>query len=321
MPENPVNLHEVDSDPRKTKAVQQLIASHYHVGRLWRDAGLLRRKSDGTRQHDAWEHMTSGALHVAAIGQILEEKGQLDIRDTYDLEEAFLVHDFDKDTETAVVNVARSDEVNWDKVEEIIRAARPIYASLPTEERINRMRQYDDFENETLARLRTQYAGQLQPSVKKGGRIYIARDLVVGGWHDAKLKFEGVSDELIEAQATTEYSACPEVDRLIDEFDNLESKERKQALTRIVVFVTDNAMSNSEFVDHEARLEIVFAKPNNVPLSEAYAKYSGTGETAKEIQKRVGQKAIDLLSKLIDVKPENFVKAVEQRVQRNIAGI
>lgn len=303
-----IDTQHKDGDPRKWPYLRSLIERHSQAIKIWHEFGSMERKpgknfeisGSMVRKHGAPEHMIGGAANCEALGQMLEEKGELDSNDICDVIDAVMVHDSGKPAEVGIIRAAMADDVSWDKVEAVIKTIE--------------IKGRDGL----IVDIKGKWTETMQPNVNKGERIYIARAMIAGKVHKERLKQAGVSDRVIELQSATEYSSCPEVEDLVDNFDNLSAGERKLAIQKMMVHWIDDGMKESVMSTVDDRCEAVFKKPDNILLSEAYRQHNKGGESAKDIQIRVGHKVIDLLARLAGVEPEELLSKVDERVRENM---
>lgn len=319
MPENPVNLHEVDRDPRKMIAVRRLVGKYPEAIDYWHKSGIDERTvatdKDGLikegvmkHKHGVLAHMFGGAMNAEAIGDLLKENGVLNEDQVEETVLANMIHDADKTTDMSFIIMAMGGrdgkgEVSWAKAEEIVRNT--------------------DLQNkdEVVASLKENYGNYFDKEVEVGERVHVARAMVAGRVHKERLAQAGFSPRIIDIQGATEYTGCDEVDELIDKYDQLKPAEKAVVVQKCVVNYVDNGMKESKLVTVEDRTKAVFAKPINVSLSTAYRSWNEKGETAEAKQIRVGKKVEAFLAGLVGVEPDKFLSTVEERVQGNIVGV
>lgn len=313
--ERPVNLHQVDGDPRKMAAVRRLVRKYPDVIAYWHNSGIDERVPVGgsefgveKHKHGVLGHQFGGAMVAEAIGDLLIENGVLNEAQADKTVRANLVHDADKPTDMALITMAmggkdETGEVSWAKVEAIGRNT-----DLPNIE-------------EVLAELKTEYEEYFDKSKDVGERVHVARAFVAGRIHKERLAQAGFSPDIIDIQGSTEYTGCDEVDLLLDMYDQLPIARQKRVIQKCVICYVDNGMKESEIVPVEERTEAVFKKPINVALSTAYRGWNDKGETAEEKQNRVGRRIEAFLAELVRVEPDKFLNVVEQRIQQNILQI
>ncbi len=308
MPENPVNLHEVDGDSRKMIAVRRLVRKYPDAFDYWHKSGIDERLPEGKHKHGVLGHQLGGAMAVEAIGGLLEERGVLNQPEVENTVRANLIHDADKTTDMQFIIMAMGGkdgkgEVSWARVEEIVRKT-----DLP-----NKGQVLDD--------LRKDYGEYMDPGVELGDRVHVARAMIAGRVHKERLARAGFSPQVIDLQGATEYTGCDEVDRLLDIYDQLLPADQAVIVQKCIINYVDNGMKESELVPVEDRTEAVFAKPINVALSKAYVNWNDKGETARDKQNRVGKRVEAFLAGLAGVGPKDFLSVVESKMRRKIAGV
>lgn len=304
MPENPVNLHEVDSDPRKMIAVRHLVGKYPEAIAYWHKSGIDERFPEGKHKHGVLGHQFGGTLAVEVIGDLLREKGVLSEAQVEETALANMVHDADKPTDMAFIIMAMggkdgSGEVSWAKVEEIVGKT--------------------DLQNkeEVLEDLKRNYGRYFDNGVKVGERVHVARAMIAGRIHKERLAQAGFSSRVIEIQGATEYTGCDDVDKILDSGRELTERD----IQMLIINYVDNGMKESELVKVEDRTTAVFQKPINVALSKAYVGWNEKRETAEDKQTRVGRRVEAFLAGLVGVVPDKFLSVVEERVQSKIAGV
>jgi len=307
----PVTTQQKDGDPRKFKVISNLFKDHPDVLPIWHEFDLMERKRGSTpetqvRKHGAPEHMIGGAVNIRALGQLFVERGILGKDDVLEAEEAFLVHDSGKPLEFPMVK-AVAEGATWDDIKTRVEGADPTPSK------------------ELTKSLESQFASQLNPNpgldadIDKGRRIHIARAEVAGALHKDRLLNTGVSKEVVDLQGYTEYSSCPDIETVVDNFNTLEGPERTRAIQELMVHWADDGMMESVMKPIEERCRVVFQKPANIPLNQAYRDFNSRGETAEEIQVRVGHKVEEILSDLLGLdNPSQLYATVDQKLQELI---
>jgi hypothetical protein len=258
------------------------------------------------RKHGASEHMIGGAVNIRALGQLLIEKGILEKVDVLEAEQAFLVHDAGKPFEFPLVK-AVTEGATWKDIQSLIEEIDPTDGKELT----------DSLEKHFASQLNPDPS--LDPNIDKGRRIHIARAEVAGAIHKARLRQEGISENVIALQGSTEYSSCSDIETLVNNFPDLKGEERKSALKALMVHYADDGMIESVMKPIEERCRVVFQKPANIPLNQAYREFNDHGETAEVIQVRVGHEVEGILSNLLGLAdPSQFYTTVDRKLQELI---
>lgn len=287
-----------DEDPNKFVVILDLLKKHRDILPIWREFGIMERKVDAVyRKHRAPEHLIAGALYGQALGQLLAEKDHLSEKDVTDIEEAYLLHDCGKPLEAAIIKAAVSDDSSWSKIEESVAS---IY--LPDKEYL-------------LKSIKERTETFMTSEVEKGVRIHVARSVIAGEIHKERLKSKGIASEIIQMQSTTEYSSCPDVEGLLENYVSFPESEKRLALKRLVVHWLDDSMTESVMKPIENRTKDVFRKENNILLSTAYKYFNNGNESAEEIQIRVGKRVENFLANLIGVQDNEVQNTVEKKLQ------
>lgn len=301
------DINEKDGDPRKLVFVRHLIQEYPEALRVWHEFGLMQRvpgKEPGTevRKHNAMEHMMAGAGAVIELGTILSDKGVLDQNDVHEIAEAFMLHDAGKDLESRMVTAAIANEASW---EDIIAPLKDIRL---------------DNKQAELDGLREKYQRYFGDGSDKGTRIHVTRNLIAGSISRTRLIHEGIDPKVIEIEEAAEYSACPSMEDIVDNLDKMSGSERKTAIQKLVLHWVDDIMTNSTISTIDERIKTVFQKPANRPLSEAYRNFNAGGESAEEIQIRVGKKIEQTLAKLAGIgNPDELVPTIKGKLQEKIS--
>lgn len=327
--EGPIDLLEKDGDPRKTAYFSGLALHHSKAVSLWQEVGLMSKMALGDRDaekdsrwghsvrrvandeyerriHFAPEHMLTVMAAAQSLGELLLEKGHLDSENVYSVVEAAAVHDAGKEREYLSVTLALT--ASGEREMKIRLEEKDIEIS---EAELGAMWRIND----------------------PGVRAQKAYDLA-GGWSEKKLREKGFSGESIALQKMVAHVSCPEIEVLLVSFDKLPQREKIKAIQKLVMHYIDDIVTNPNIIDAEItgvgtdRQNTLNRRCEQNRQDIRYREYdhawkkdprNKTGETAFDMQERVGRMVEEKLAKLLGIEdPLTLPAVINERIVKNI---
>ncbi len=314
---SPIDTQHRDNDSRKTAFTIDLLHHHQDALRIYQSFGLMV-KVDQKRKHMAPEHMVTVIAGTQALGQLLFEGGILsDETKIFETESAAAIHDAGKELEFQLVTAAQKDTVVSSDYQNIL--AQPNI-------------QISD--QQTFETKISEYFPQLVSTVPKGIRTQAAYDLA-GSINELRLQAKNVSSDILKIQKMVGHSSCPEIETLIDSFDQLNDTQKQQSLQIFVLHYLDDLVTNPNIIDPQIttdagnnRLNALDRRCLQNENNPKYQEYNlawkndprnTTGETAFAMQRRVGHRVETFLANLLGVAdPLTLPSLIDQRIKENI---
>lgn len=320
---SPIDTQHRDHDPRKTAFAVNLLHQHQDALRIYQDFGLMVKVSNPEnggqkRKHMAPEHMVTVIAGTQALGQLLSESGILsDKSKIFETEQAAAIHDAGKELEFLLVNTALKDNPTSTDYQNIL--------SNPNIKISNQ---------HTFNTKIAEYFPKMISSVSKGIRTQAAYDLA-GDINELRLQEKGVSSDILKIQKMVGHSSCPEIEKLVDSFDQLDDSKKQQALQIFILHYLDDLVTNPNIIDPQITTDFVGNRLNaldrrclqneNNPKYQEYNlawkndSRNPTNETAFAMQRRVGHKVETFLANLLGVKdPLTLPSLIDQKIKENI---
>jgi len=325
---SPIDTQHRDHDPRKTAFTVDLFRPNHHQDalRIYQDFGLMAKVSNSEtggqkRKHMAPEHMVTVIAGTQALGQILSESSILsDKSKIFETEQAAAIHDAGKELEFLLVNTALKDNPTSTDYQNILTSPNIKISDRQT------------FDSKIA-----EYLPKIVSSVPKGIRAQAAYDLA-GDVNELRLQEKGVSLDILKIQKMVGHSSCPEIEKLVDSFDQLSDAKKQQSLQIFILHYLDDLVTNPNIIDPQIttdtdgnRLNALDRRCMQNENNPKYQEYNlawqndprnPTGETAFAMQRRVGHKVETFLANLLGVDdPLTLPSLIDQRIKENIAKI
>lgn len=339
LPER-VDLQKKDGDPRKTAYFVDNLMNYHRVVQIWKDFGALekvtftddkkaqsdaekgisvklRKETWEERKHMAPEHCLTVEAGCRVLGQVLEEKGLIDGFDLKMLSSVALIHDAGKFLEFNLVSMALIDNPDKEKMLDFIKSQYGLYY-LDSEAQKDMNNAVEEIVNCGQSGMRGLIAYDLASRIN-GRRLITAR----------------VNEGLVEIQAQVGHSSCPEMEILLNEFEGKVGHTKQLAVVKLVIHYVDDIVTNPNIID--PRIDVLpdgsrqNALDRRCEQNEKNAKYKdynlawpeyskrGNGETAFQMQKRVGKMVEAKLAELLGIEdPLTLPAIINQKIEKNI---
>ncbi len=337
----PIDILRKDGDPRKTAFFVGMLSRHKGLFRLWKEFGLLEKmqiqredvaykdqvagfsvrqihRGEFTgwerRKPNVTEHMITVAAGAQALAQMAVETGHLINRDVDLSEQAALAHDLDKLLEVKITgdstNVDYTTESFLDSIKGKIRS----YG-------INNLTKFGS--------LIANYKRRTE-NVDFGVRAVVAFDLAASVGRRCLIE-KGIDLDVADIQRMVAFNTCPQIEELINGFDQLESEERKKAILIFIMHYMDDIVVNPNIIDTTITMssegERLNALDRRMQQNDTNPRYDNFnygwkeiyGETAFQTQRRVGHMVEAKLAKLLGVDDSlTLPSAIDAKIQKNI---
>ncbi len=319
----PIDTQHKDNDSRKTAFAVDLMLRHKNAVSIYQDFGLMVKIPTSEtvikkRKHFAPEHMVTVIAGTQALGQLLLENDDLsDKSEIYEIEKAAAIHDAGKELEFSLVNAALKEPILLDEYKNILNNPNIKIA-----------------DKETFYIKIAEFSSKMDSKIPKGTRVQAAYDLA-GDINDLRLKEKSVSLNLLKMQKMVGHTSCPEIEELIDSFNKLDSFKKQQTIQFFVIHYLDDIVTNPNIIDPTISENINGEKLNaldrrclqneNNPKYQEYNlawkhdSRNKTGETAFDMQRRVGHKVETFLANLLNIEdPLTLPSLIDNKIKNNI---
>lgn len=336
-----VDTQHKNSDSQKTAFTVDLMLHHKDAVSIYQDFGLMVKipiddeitaKKDiawghsvkttkigwERRKHFAPEHMVTVIAGTQALGQLLMECGILTNKtEVFEIEKAAAIHDAGKELEFSLVNAALKEPIVLGEYKNILNS--------PNIKIGNKEAFYAKI---------AEFSPKMDSKTSKGIRAQAAYDLA-GEINELRLKEKNISPDLLKMQKMVGHASCPEVEKMVDSFNKLDSEKKRQAIQIFVIHYLDDIVTNPNIID-PAITESVDGKKLNAldrrciqnENNSKYQEYNldwkldprnKTGETAFAMQRRVGHKVEKLLAGILGLEdPLLLPSLIDNKIKDNI---
>lgn len=339
---HPVDIQHKDGDPRKTAFAIHTMMVHKRAFAIYKKFGLLEKqpvqdenlekdaawghslrhssKNWERRKHFATEHMVTVIAGVHALGQLFEEKGLLTPADTFDVGEAAAIHDAGKELEFVLVKEVLDKPMSQKSLDSLL-------------EKLNVDKAYLNQIGSDKLEL---YLRLLQEGIPAGIRGLAAYDLA-GDLNELRLEKEGAfSNKIIGIQRMVGHSSSPDIEALLEKFDELSNEEKSLALQTLIMHYVDDVTTNPNVIDPKISIDEKGNRLNALDRrciqNEDNPKYKDynlawqhdprnkTGETAFAMQRRVGHRVEQFLAEKLGIEDSlSLPEVINKRVKKDIS--
>lgn len=330
-----VDLQNKDGDSRKTAYVVSILHQFPNIIKAWKGIGLLKRvdihdkkiaekEADSgnsvklrgkdhwvKRKHMAPEHMVTVTTGAVALVDLLVEKGVLEDGSQKVIAEAGFSHDLGKEKEYWYAKLAQE----CDSSEQMKSRIKELGLTISDEQ-----------------------LSTIWDKESKGERGLVAYDVAGDGIGDI-LRSAGVSLEAITIQNMVAHHSCPRIEQYLENYDDWIGDNggehvvsKRERILSFVMHYLDDIVINPNKIDPEItkvgdtrknvlsrRMDQNRKNPGYADYNDAWKKHSDRGETAFDMQERVGQMVESKLAEMLGVNdPLTLPALINERVEKNI---